>query len=340
MSGKWQSWVRLWDQREPGDVLAVVRIGVGLALVWDLVIAGMLGLVVPLWAPLEEGGFGPASYADPICAFYRWFGASAANAWVLYAVSLLSALCMTLGLFSRSSALVFVLGYAQLSHLSPAADRGIDNLLRNVCLLLACADCGATLSLDSRLFHGRWWRDTLVPAWPRYLLIVQLMVVYFGAGMLKQSPQWTSLDHYSALYVVLQRPHFARFALPKEWLDALYPFLQLSTIVTVMFERSAPLVPVLLWFRATRTRAGRLRAFVNRSRILPLWVGTGVVFHLGLALFMQLGIFPWGCLAIYPALAHPSTLRGWATRARDWLAQRRKPGTAPEPAPHTSAERA
>lgn len=343
MSGKWQSWVRLWDRREPADVLALVRIGAGLSLVWDLAIAGVLGLVLPLWAPVEEGGFGPATYAEPICMFYRWFGASASAAWALYGVTLASALCMTLGLFSRSSALLFVLCYAQLSHLSPAADRGIDNLLRSVCLLLAFADAGATLSLDSRLFHRRWLRDTLVPAWPRYLLIVQLMLVYFGAGVPKQSPQWTSIDHYSALFVLLQRPHVARFALPQEWLTALYPLLQLSTIVTVVFERTAPLIPVLLWLRATRARGGRLRTFVMRSRILPLWVATGVTFHLGLAVFMQLGIFPWGCLAIYPALAHPNTLRDWGARARDRLAQWRKPRPAAEPVQRTrggGAERA
>jgi hypothetical protein len=325
MSGKWDAWVRFWDQRELADTLAIVRIGVGLTLVWDLMTAGALGLVVPLWAPIEEGGFGPASYAEPLCGVYRWFGASATATWVLYGLTALLALCMTLGLFTRASALLFVLGYAQLSQLSPAADRGIDNLLRNVCLLLAFSGAGATLSLEARIFHGRFRRDALVPAWPRYLLILQLMLVYFGAGMLKQSAQWTSLDHYSALYVVLNRPHIARFTLPPALQAASYPFLQFSTFLTVLFERSSPLIPVLLWLRATRARAGRVRALAMRSRILPLWVGTGVGFHLGLAVLLQLGIFPWGCLALYPALAHPETLRAWAARCRAQLTHRRGP---------------
>ena len=87
----------------------------------------------------------------------------------------------------------------------------------------------------------------------------------------------------------------------------------------------------------------RLRAFAMRSRILPVWVATGVLFHLGLALFLLLGIFPWGCLALYPALAHPDTLRAFYVRCRDWFANWRKPKPAPitdaAPAPN-SVERA
>jgi hypothetical protein len=140
--------------------------------------------------------------------------------------------------------------------------------------------------------------------------------MYFWAGLLKQSASWTSIDGYSALYLVLNQPHYASFALPPALFARVYPLLQLSAIMTLLFERGAILVPWLLWLRATRARGGWLRTFTSRAQLLPLWVATGVVFHLGLAALLDLGIFPWGCLALYPALASPHTVRAWLARAR------------------------
>ena len=130
-------WVRLWDRRETGESLALVRIFVPLVILWDLVEVALRGLVIALWAPVEHGGIGPASVSDPVCAFYAWFGATVTSTWVLFALTLASAATLALGLFSRLSACVLLLCYAQLGALSPDADRGIDTLLRNVLLVLA-----------------------------------------------------------------------------------------------------------------------------------------------------------------------------------------------------------
>jgi hypothetical protein len=97
-------------------------------------------------------------------------------------------------------------------------------------------------------------------------------------------------------------------------LRTLYPLLQLGTLGTLVFERSVVLLPLLIYFRQTAGQGGRLRALANRARLLEVWLLTGVVFHLGLAATMQLGIFPWGCLALYPALLPAGTLRSWAGR--------------------------
>lgn len=308
-------WVQFWDRREAGDTLAVVRIAVGLTLLCDYLTTARLGLVSPLWAPSEEHGFGPSSYGEPMCLVYEWFGASAAAAWTMFLAGCVSAAAMTVGLFTRSSALVLVLVSGQLAQLQPAADRGIDTLLRNACLLLAMSDAGATLSAESRLRRGRWCSEVLIASWPRYLIVLQLAVLYFQAGMLKQASSWTSLDHYSALYVVLLRPHFARFALSPQVLGLFYPVLQAATLITLLFERGAILVPACLWLHETRHRGGKLRALAVRSHLLQVWIVTGVGFHLGLAVLMQLGIFPWGCLALYPALVQPAALRRFAARA-------------------------
>jgi len=309
-------WVKLWDAHEGAESLAAVRICVAAVVLWDMATTAQLGLVEALWAPIEAGGIGPATAARPLSVVYDWLGASAGTAWLLFGAVCASAAFMLVGLFTRTATLLLVLSYAQLALLSPDADRGIDALLRNALLLLVCSGAGATLSLDARLFHGRFVREVQVPAWPRYLLVLQLVVLYFWAGMLKQDATWTSIDGYSALYVVMNQPHYAGLSLAAEHHRALYPLLQLGAIVTTLFERLAPLVPLLLWLRGTRERGGRVRDFANRARLLECWVGTGAFFHLGLAIALQLGIFPWGCLAFYPALAAPRTLRRWAELVR------------------------
>ena len=320
-------WIALWDQREPATALALVRVGVSLVLLWDMVEVARLGLVEALWAPIEAGGIGPSSLVQPISVVYAWIGASAGTAWLLFAVVCTAAVALLIGAFTRSSALVLVLSYAQLAQLSPEADRGIDTLLRNVLLLLALSGAGATLSLDAWRARGSWLSDAEVPAWPRYLIVLQLVVLYFWAGLLKQAAPWTSLDGYSALYLILNQPHYATNALDPELVRLAYPLLRFGTFATVTFERTAPAVPLLMYLRATRARGGRLRALVNRARLLELWVATGVGFHIALAVTMQLGIFPWGCLALYPAIAQPDTLRAIVARLRSAA------GTPATPAP-------
>jgi len=315
-------WVALWDRRETADSLALVRIFVPFVILWDLLEVLRLGLVAPLWAPIDEGGIGPATYAEPVSVLYGWLGASTSTAWWLYALTMVSALSLCVGFFSRVSALVLLFAYSQLAQLSPDADRGIDTLLRNVMIVLAFSRAGATLSVDTYRKHKRWVSDELVMAWPRYLVVAQLTLLYFFAGMLKQASNWSYSSGYSALWLVMEKPHFVKYDLPRAWVLPLYPMFQAGTLATVVWERSAIAMPVLLWLRSTKERAGKLRAFINRARLLEVWVGTGIFFHLSLALLLALGAFPWGCLALYPAMANPRTWRAWYARVARYRSER------------------
>jgi hypothetical protein len=59
MPGPLRWWVALWDRKEPPDVLALVRIGIGLVLLYDLLVTWRLGLVGTLMATVDHGGLGP-----------------------------------------------------------------------------------------------------------------------------------------------------------------------------------------------------------------------------------------------------------------------------------------
>jgi len=320
LRGAFAAWVTFWDRREPATSLALVRILVAVVLLGDLVQAYAYGLVEAIWGPPPEGlGWGGQGNNAPLAA--RWLGASADTAWIVWGTGVISALTLAAGAASRVSAFVLAFTWAQLGLLAPDSDRGIDFLLRGVLLILALSPCGARWSIDAWLRRriGRPFPD-LVPAWPRYLLFLQLIWCYFSAGHNKTDKAWGPLENFAALGNILTDPHFARF--DPAWVAPGYPLLQLATASTMLFELGSPLMILLTYWSATAERPGQLRRWANRLRLRWLWIATGVGFHVGIAVTMRLGIFPWGLLALYPVLFHPDEL----SRAGAWLRSRLRRG--------------
>ncbi len=297
-------WIALWDRREVPHVLAAVRIGVGLVLLLDFLTLWRLDLVTALLAGAEHGGLSRAAGGAWEPLWYAWFGDGLGSARALHAGLVLTSLCLTAGWFSRASAIVLMLLYAQAEQILPEADRGIDVLLRNVLMALGLSRCGAAWSLDAVWATGRFAGDGQpVPAWPRYLLILQIVAMYFTAGVQKYAQHWWPWGELSALYVILQDWAYARA--PFGWLanQPFYAFTQLSTLVTMVFQWTYPVV--LLHYFPGRGEPGRLRRAFDRYHLHWLWIAIGGLFHLGIAATMELGIFPWGMLALYPVFAHP-----------------------------------
>jgi hypothetical protein len=307
----WADWVSLWDGEEDPRVLATIRIAIALVMAYDLVYLYQIGLVETLFAPQEAGGLGDVMGRKPPPEAYVWLGGTAQTAWLLWAICLGAIACFGAGLLMPLAGLVFVLAYAQLAWALPLGDRGIDMMIRNVVLILSFSGANRAWGLDALLF-GRRER---VPSWPRYLLVLQIAVMYAMAGVQKTAVTWTPLGGYAALYIVLQDPSIARHSFA--WLDAVYPLTQLATAATMIFEYGAVLVPLSFWWRKTRTRGGWLRAQSNRFRWVRGWMAIGVLLHLGIAATMSLGIFPWAMLALYPAFLSPAELglRGGRTDA-------------------------
>jgi hypothetical protein len=311
VSRAWRAWVALLDRKEPATSLAVVRILVAAVILADLIWMGVLGVPDALYTGPAAGGMGhgaASSWAVEI------FGDSSDTAWALFALAMTSAVALLVGAFTRVSAVVLALTTADLARILPEADRGIDTLLRVVLVVLALSSAGETLSVDSRRRNGWWTCPVPFPAWPRYLLVGQLVWLYFSAAMHKLQSPWTPMDGFSALHYILLDPHFALFDTP--WIGELDWLTRTATFVTVTFEWTAPLVLLAYFYRATKDRPGRLRALFQRTRFLHVWIGTGVVFHLMLAATMKLGIFPFGVLAVYPAFFAPEEITVFVKRAR------------------------
>jgi hypothetical protein len=293
MKRAWSAWVELWDRREDAAALALVRILVGLALAYDFAEIWHLDLVDAIYTP---AGFGVA-YDGLLSPHATWWLAA------------LATLGIATGTLMPLSCLAFVIASAQLAHMSPNSDRGIDVLLRIVVGVLALSRCNARWSVDALVMRRIFKRPlaTSIPAWPRYLLLFQLVWVYFSGGINKGGVAWMPTSGFTALSNILADPHVARFD-PNGWLAALMPLTRIATALTMLFELTAPLYLAYYYFARTRDRGGKLRRLCNKLRLRWAWIALGLSFHFGIAIGMRLGIFPFGMLALYPVLLAPDEI--------------------------------
>lgn len=327
----WRAWVALWDHREPPTALAVVRILVGACVLADLLYVRGLGLAGALWAPPPEGlgyGAGPGSHAWSV----DWFGQDGAGL-AMWWLTAIAAAAFTVGLATRVAGVAMALGSAQLGVLLPDGDRGIDAVLRAATLVLVLSQAHARWSIDAAIRRavGRPF-PPLVPAWPRYLLFAQLVWIYFSGGHNKGAPEWWPQGGFSALANALSDPHFARFG--AAWVPSTFPLPQLAAATTMLFELGAPLLLLFVYYEATAERPGRLRALCNRLHLRHAWIAIGVLFHVGIAIFLVLGVFPYGMLALYPVLLRADEVaRVEAALSRRWRCRSRSRAASPAPAP-------
>lgn len=298
-------WIALWDRRETPEVLALVRIGVGLVLLADLFWTWKLGLVAPLMTSEAQGGL--SGLTPQTSAWFGWVGDGPRAAALLHAALAVAAALLALGGFTRTAAAAFLLLSAEWARILPDADRGIDLLLRNVLFVLAFSRAGDAFSLDAWWATGRWaGSGAPVPAWPRRVLVLQIVAMYFTAGVQKYGQHWWPWGGWSALYVILQ--DWAVAAWDFSWARQPLPYFltQVATVVTLAWQWS---YPVVLWgtFEPPWPPGALRRAFL-RWRLHWLWIAVGIWFHVQLALTMELGIFPYGMLALYWVFVSPDEL--------------------------------
>ena len=309
-------WIALMDRRESPLSLALVRVLVSLVVLYDLALIGWYGLPTFLWGSTEIGGL--VNYeAAFLPSYWSWLPRSE---WVpigLWVTCVASLAAFGGGFLTRFSGLIFLLTYAQTALINNAADRGIDRMIRIVLILLLFSGSGKTLSLDAKLRTGSFFGDgTLVPAWPRYLIIGQLILMYWCAGVAKFAVTWFPWGGYSALYYILQDPIYATMDWSFLAHPALYWTTQVGTAVSHAWEWTVPVLLLAYYFRATRERPGRLRAAFNRLRVREVYIVVGATFHVLLFATLHLGIFPAAMLAFYPAFFHPDEFRTLTRRRR------------------------
>lgn len=313
-------WVAFWDEREAPESLALVRILVPLAVLYDFASALAAGLVPDLWAP-PPGGLGWTALAEVPPRSVRWLGASEASVWVLFLAAACAALLVSAGLFHRLAAFGLACSSAALAALSPDGDRAIDQLLRIVLLVLAFSRADARYSVSA------WWRRRsgrppldAITAWPRRLLFAQLVWIYSSAAHNRGGSAWWPTGGFAAISKILSDPHYARFT--PGWTESIYPLTQAATALTMAFELGSPLLFVLAWLDAHPARGGRIGALVRRFHVRHAYLLLGVALHVGIALTLRLGVFSFGILALYPVFLRPDEIQSLGRRLRCLLSPR------------------
>lgn len=318
MSGRisdlWGRWEAFWDEREHPVALGLVRILFGICLVYDLVHLWALDLVIPLFGVAEVGGFSDALMREHTPLLYRllpgteWVGRGH------HTVMTLAALCFTAGFFTRTSAAILLFAWTQFVDVQPYADRGIDTLARLALVILMFSRAGEWGGLDAWWRTGSIWGDGApVSAAPRRLLVFQLVLMYFCAGIQKTGITWWPMGHYAALYFALQDPAVAAFDFSYVRRTPFFQLVQLGAAGTMVYQWTYPVVLLLMYWHRHPERAGRVASFAIRWRLEWLWIGVGGLFHLILGITMNLGIFPWAMLSLYPVWVKPD---GWLAFGR------------------------
>ncbi|MDP6931771.1 MAG: hypothetical protein QGG40_02600 [Myxococcota bacterium] len=305
----WARWLQILARTESGTALALFRIALATCALWNVGSAVSHDLVDAIWIDQAYGGYRDLGKGG---AYFKLVGgATPTTVWTAVVLSLSSSLLLIVGLGGRWTAFLALQSFQALSWANGHAGGSYDLLLANGMWLLVLGRSTATLSADCRLRQGRWTSDQPISAWPRYLVVLQLVVMYTSTGLHKVSASWTPAGDFSALYFIFQQPTWQRFDMA--WTAHVFPLTQLATVTTWLWEISAPLLLLSFWYRWTRLRGGRLRGFMNRLDWRRPFALFGLVLHLGIYVVMEVGTFTPTTLCFYLCLWHPDE---WHLRFR------------------------
>lgn len=318
MSG-WGRYVDFMREEEAPESLALGRICFGAAITANAAWPLLAGNAVAIYADPAHGGVFPGR-VGPLTLFNYVEGTEAVVLGVL-GLNVLAGLAFTAGFATRAMAAVLLVLHMSLSVRLGWFGFGADEVVRVFTFPMLLANLGAAASVDARLGLGA----DRVAAWPRRLILFQITVLYVTTGMVKFGSTWSFVDGWSALYYALNLPYFARF--DGSWAAWVYPLTQVGTFVSRWWETLFFVLPLSMFLARHPERGGRVRRWLATHDLRPVMLGIGVILHLGLALSMDLGMFPWLMLALYPFFLEPEEAR----RVLDWAGLGARPvstGTA------------
>lgn len=296
----WLGAVTFFSRTEDGTALALIRILTGFVVLFLFLEPMVAQLTQPIWFHARDGGI---FHFVKSPFLIHWLGGySPQLIQALMMTGVISGLCIALGIGHRFFAFVAIHCIMAITGLNPYTPNGGDSLITNMLWLLIFSNASQTLSLRSRFFQKSWFTTTPVMAWPRYLMILQLCLLYISAGSQKLSIHWVPFGDGQALWYILQMPAYARHEfLNLAWLS---PLLQIMTYFSWGFETLGPMV-LLLSIRAssiTENKRGKLSRLLVRIRFREFFIVSGLLLHLGIHFSLGVGLFSWATLMYYPAI--------------------------------------
>jgi hypothetical protein len=266
---------RFWQTACDARPLAVLRIGLGL-----LVLADLVDRLRDFHAFYTTLGLAPHPAAS-LQSLARWsllgLSANPTVTLVLYLLGFPLALAFALGYRTRLANVLLWLFVVSLHHRNPHLNAGGDSVLAALLFWSMFADTGAQGSLDVQL--GRRPALELVPGYPVRFLQLQVAFIYLVSCLAKTGPSWRD---GTAILRALQVSDWDRGLAP-----VLLAFPALCTVLTFGTLAVEGLFPLLV-FSPWRARACRVAALAG-----------GVGLHLGIFLTMRVGVFSQVMLLSY-----------------------------------------
>lgn len=303
---RWAAFVAWTSRAESPTPLALVRVAMGVSAFVMLGDCVRCGIVDALWVDRAYGGVRALGNGNWLVSALG--GPTPGVMHGLVAAAMVASALLALGFGTRVMALITMITVSSVVDVNTLAGGSYDQLLENALWLLFLGPCTATLSVDCWLKNRRWTDATPRWAGARYLLIFQLVLMYWTTGLQKLSVHWVPGGGFDALYYIFQQPTWQRFDML--WVAYVYPLTQLGTAATWFWEVLSPLWLAAMWFRLTRTRGGWLRAWSNSVDLRLWYAALGLTFHALIWAFMDVGPFSPISVAFYFALIDPEEYRG------------------------------
>lgn len=285
------AWNDFFFTKQPVTGIAVFRICFGLVLILNalFLLAGFSDwfgshAIVQYSTALTFTGTGRIN-------LFSILGASDSSAYLIYGTHLIAIVGLTLGLWTRSSAVVAFITLVSLHHRDPLILNSGDTAMRVVLFLLMFSRAGDAFSLDR-------WRalkagtTTGPPAfqmpWAQRLMQIQICIIYFSTACFKlQGEAWTN---GTAVYYTTRLWDFERFPVP--FLNDSLVAIRLMTWASLAIECA---LCSCVWVKEWR----------NTVLIL------GVLLHLSIEYSMNIPVFQWVMMSLLVAMVAPQDMDRW-----------------------------
>lgn len=232
---------------------------------------------------------------------------------LLYAATIIFALMLMVGLWTRGSAALTLLLWMSLYISNPFVGSGGDAILRMVLLYACFTDMSRHLSVDSLLRRRRGEVRAWFPSWLTstlhnvgvVLIVHQVITVYVGSAFWKvQSPLWRD---GTATYFPLETQAYS------PWVDLIHPLTS-----------SAPIIHAATWSAIYIQLLFPVALLYRPTRALALVLVTGM--HLGIGVLMGIMYFSLVMIAVDMMLISDGTWRrlGSMVRSRLQRSERRE----------------
>tara|TARA_Y100000385_G_scaffold87683_1_gene90302 strand:+ start:669 stop:1598 length:930 start_codon:yes stop_codon:yes gene_type:complete len=273
----WSAWTTFWFTPSDPTLLGVLRVLTGTLVTWSSII----------WLSDHEGFFGQNAWQSAGNVWrlndqpwhWSWYFAAQTPiaAWLLAVLSLLAAISLSVGFFTRTAACIVFAGYVSAVNRAPLNTFGFDDALGIMLLPMIIGNAGARFSIDS-LFKKVRPVPNIETTIAIRLIQVHLCILYFfsGCGKLLGASWWEGTALWGAVANIQYRTIDFTFL-------AWHPLLVNALTLGALFWEIS--YAALIWPRLTR----------------PLFLITAVFVHLGIGLAM--GMMEFGIAMLIANMA-------------------------------------